>query len=276
MADASAAAPEARTRDAPRPPLRIGHKGADALVLGNTIESFRTAVELGAQVIEFDVLRPRADFADAADWRRAPAGPVPEATAPLLVAHDWGDAARREPLTLSEVLDAFTEPPLDRVEIDLDLKIAGREDEVVAAIRDRGLDDRAMASTMELAGLAELRRLAPELRIGWTLPRTTRDWTRYRWSRALVTGGLASLRARLPGIVRRRAPGLGVWSIWVYHAAITARLIAAAHAVDVAVIAWTVDDPHRVRALTALGVDGICTNDPRLLVRYEGRDGSRP
>jgi glycerophosphoryl diester phosphodiesterase len=265
VADPSATAPEARKTKARRAPLRIGHKGADAIVLGNTIESFRTAVALGAEVIELDVVRPRADFANPDDWRRAPPGPAPDATEPLLVAHDWGDTARREALTLAEVLDAFAEPPLDRVEIDLDLKIAGREDEIVAAIRERGLDDRTMASTMELASLAELRRLAPELRIGWTLPRTTRDWTRYRWARPLVAGGLASLRARLPGIVRRRAPGLGIWSIWVYHAAITPRLIAAAHAVDVAVVAWTVDDPERVRALTDAGVDGIRTNDPRLL-----------
>jgi glycerophosphoryl diester phosphodiesterase len=263
VTDAPATAPTPTARRGS--PLRIGHKGADALVLGNTLSSFRTAVEVGAEVIELDVLRPRADFADPDDWRRAPAGPDPDADSPLLVAHDWGDAARREALTLAETLDAFAAPPLDRVEIDLDLKIAGREDEVVAAIRERDLGPRAMASTMELGSLEELRRLDPELRIGWTLPRTTRDWTRYRWARPLVAGGLASMRARLPGIVRRRAPALGVWSIWIYHAAITRRLVAAAHGVDVAVIAWTVDDPARVRALTEIGVDGICSNDPRLL-----------
>jgi glycerophosphoryl diester phosphodiesterase len=31
------------------------------------------------------------------------------------------------------------------------------------------------------------------------------------------------------------------------------------------VIAWTVDDAERIERLSELGVDGICTNDPRLL-----------
>ena len=36
--------------------IRIGHKGADALVPGNTIASFEKAVEVGVDLIEFDVL----------------------------------------------------------------------------------------------------------------------------------------------------------------------------------------------------------------------------
>ena len=117
---------------------RIGHKGADAIRAGNTLESFEAAVAAGAEMIELDVLRPRSEFVDG-DWRRAVAGPAPAGAPPLLVAHDWGDAARRKSLTLDAVLDAFTRPPLDRVEVNCDLKIAGREDEIVAALAGRGL-----------------------------------------------------------------------------------------------------------------------------------------
>jgi glycerophosphoryl diester phosphodiesterase len=77
--------------------------------------------------------------------------------------------------------------------------------------------------------------------------------------------GSASLRARLPGLIRRKAPELGAWAVWMYHPLITPRLIAAAHDAGVAVIAWTVDDAARVAELTRIGVDGICSNDPRLL-----------
>jgi glycerophosphoryl diester phosphodiesterase len=250
-----------------RRPLRIGHKGAHAIVPGNTLESFRAAVELGVDVIELDVLRPRSDFPDGADWRRASAGPGTPGSDPLLVAHDWGDAARREPSTLAEVLDAFGEPPLDGVTVDLDLKVAGREDEVAAAIRERSLTERVMASTMELGSIQELHRLMPELRVGWTLPKSTRDWPAIRWARPLLAGGLASLRARLPGRVRRLAPMLGVSSIWAYHPVITPRLVSACHATGLQINAWTVDDAARIEALTAMGVDGICTNDPSLFVK---------
>lgn len=245
--------------------LRIGHKGADAIRPGNTLESFTAAVEAGVDAIEFDVLRPRADFADPAAWRTAPAGPARSPGGPLLVAHDWGDAARREPLTLAEALDAFTRPPLDRVRIDLDLKVAGREDEVVAALRERDLLERAMVSTMEVRSLHFLREHEPALQRGWTLPRVHRDWNSKRWARPLVLAGSAAFRARLPALVHAHAPRLGVWSIWVFHSLITPRLVRAAHRRKVAVIAWTVDDADRIAALRALGVDGICSNDPRLL-----------
>ena len=215
-------------------------------------------------MIELDVLRPRADFAARDDWRRAPAGPVASPGGPLLVAHDWGDAARREPLTLGDVLDAFTRAPLDRIEIDCDVKIAGREDEIVAALRERGLVERASVSTMETPSLRELRRLEPALRLGWTVPKISRDWSSMPWAKPLVFSAIASLRARLPRIVRRGAPALGVRSIWAYHPVITARLARACHDLGLELIAWTVDDLPRMRALQEMGVDGVCTNDPRL------------
>ena len=92
---------DAAPDDYPPPAVkRIGHKGADLIRPGNTLESFEAAVEAGVEMIELDVLRPRAEFRDGADWRRAVAGPAAADAPPLLVAHDWRDAARREPMRL--------------------------------------------------------------------------------------------------------------------------------------------------------------------------------
>lgn len=244
--------------------LRVGHKGADRIVPGNSIESFHAAAEVGVDAIEFDVLRPPEDFADGSDWRTAPAGPA-DGAGPILVAHDWAAAKRAgRCLTLDEALDAFTETPLDSLKLDLDIKICGREDEIAEAVRSRGLIERTMTSGTEIPTIRALGEIAPELSRGWTIPRVTRDWTKSRIGRPFVLAGMATLRARLPRRVRQEAPALGVEAIWVHHGLASGALARAAHDSGCILVAWTVDDAERMRELAAMGIDGICTNDPRL------------
>jgi glycerophosphoryl diester phosphodiesterase len=232
----------------------VGHKGADLIAPGNTPASFVAAVEAGVDTIELDVLWTRDGHPRLAADERTP----------LVVAHDWHDAAGREPLTLAEALDAFLKPPLDRVEIDLDLKLPGREGETVAALRERDLLERAMVSTMELSTLARIRELEPGLRRGWTYPKVRKDWASKRWAKAPMLAALAWMRERLPGLAARELPRLGVEAMWVYHPLVSRRLARITGLAGVELIAWTVDDPRRMAKLVAAGVDGICSNDPRL------------
>ncbi len=190
-----------------------------------------------------------------------------EQRAPLVVAHDWEDAERRTPLALTEALDAFLEPPLDRVEIDLDIKLPGREEELVDALRERGLTERAMISTMEMHTLRRVLELAPELRRGWTYPKVTKDWTSRRWARLPMRAALIAMRTQLPGLAAEKLPQFKVAAMWVYHPLVSARLARICDLSGVELIAWTVDDHKRMRKLVAMGVDGICSNDPRLFER---------
>lgn len=223
---------------------RIGHKGADSIVTGNTLESFDAAVEVGVDVVELDVLR-------AKEGR-------------LIVAHDHHDALMRKPLELTEALDLFLEPPLDGVEIDCDLKLPGREAELAGALAGRGLLGRAMVSTQEIESLLRLRQIEPDLRLGWTYPKTKRDWTQYGWAGPAVRAGISALRRRYPTVLAKRAPELRVQAAWVYHPIITPKAVEVAHELGLELVAWTVDDADSMRQLLELGVDGICTNDPRL------------
>jgi glycerophosphoryl diester phosphodiesterase len=233
----------------------VGHKGADAIAPGNTVESFRAAVEAGVDTIELDVL-----------W--LPDSHLPaQQRAPLVVAHDWEDAERRTPLQLTEALDAFLEPPLDGVEIDLDIKLPGREEELVEALRERDLVGRAMVSTMELYSLGRILELEPKLRRGWTYPKVTKDWTRRRWAKAPMAAALVAMRHRLPGLAAEKLPKFGVEAMWVYHPLISPQLARITRLAKVELIAWTVDDLARMRKLQAAGVDGLCSNDPRLFAR---------
>jgi glycerophosphoryl diester phosphodiesterase len=216
------------------------------------VESFRAAVAAGVDTIEFDVL-----------WLQDGHLPL-EQRAPLVVAHDWADAERRTPLALTEALDAFLEPPLDKVEIDLDIKLPGREEEVVKALQERDLVGRAMISTMEMHTLGRILELEPALRRGWTYPKVTKDWTSKRWAKPALLGALVTMRHRLPGLAAEKLPKFGVAAMWVYHPLVSPQLARICKLAEVELIAWTVDDAARMRKLVIAGVDGICSNDPRL------------
>jgi glycerophosphoryl diester phosphodiesterase len=233
----------------------VGHKGADLIAPGNTVESFHAAAAAGVDTIEMDVL-----------W--LPDSHLPlDQRAPLVIAHDWEDAERRTPLKLTEALDAFLEPPLDKIEIDLDIKLPGREEEVVEALGERGLVERAMISTMEMHTLKRILELQPALRRGWTYPKVTKDWSKKRWAKAPMLGAMVAMRHRLPGLAAQKLPQFGVAAMWVYHPLITPRLARICDLAGVELIAWTVDDLARMEKLVAAGVDGICSNDPRLFQR---------
>jgi glycerophosphoryl diester phosphodiesterase len=221
-------------------------------VPGNTVESFRAAVEAGVDTIEMDVL-----------WLADAHLPL-EQRHPLVIAHDWADAERRTPLKLTEALDAFLEPPLDRVEIDLDVKLPGREEELVEALRERCLIERSMISTMEMHTLRRIIELEPALRRGWTYPKVTKDWNSKRWAKGPILAAMMAMRHRLPGLAAEKLPQFGVEAMWVYHPLVSPRLARICALAGVELIAWTVDDLSRMQKLVAMEVGGLCSNDPRL------------
>jgi glycerophosphoryl diester phosphodiesterase len=223
--------------------IRVGHKGADHVAPGNTVESFEAALEHGVDMIEFDVLRAR-------DGR-------------LVLSHDYEDAEERDCLTLDEGLDHFAGEAYAGVELDVDLKLPGYEREVVEGLAGRGLSERSLVSTTYLKSLERLGELAPGLRRGWSVPRVRRDYT--RTALAIPAYAIARVwRARLPGQAADRMRAGGCEAIMAHEILVSGRLVHEVHAAGGQVYVWTVDDAERIRAYEELGVDGVITNDPRL------------
>jgi glycerophosphoryl diester phosphodiesterase len=223
--------------------IRVGHKGADHVAPGNTIESFEAALEHGVQMIEFDVLR-------TPDGR-------------LVLAHDYEDADSRDCLTLEQGLDHFAGEVYAGIELDVDLKLPGYEREVVDGLAERGLLERSLVSTMYTESLDRLGELAPELRRGWSVPRVRRNYL--RGPLALPAHVVVRVwRARLPGQAAARIRAGGCEAIMAHQVLVSRRLVQAVHSAGGQLYVWTVDDARRIRALEALGVDGVITNDPRL------------
>ena len=213
---------------------------------GNTVESFEAALAHGVDMIEFDVLRAR--------------------DGQLVLAHDYTDAEGRDCLTLQEGLEHFAGEAYSGVELDVDLKLPGYEREVVEGLQERGLAERSLVSTMYTESLERLGELAPGLRRGWSVPRVRRNYLRSPL--ALPAYAIVRLmRARLPGQAAGRINSDGCEAIMAHQVLVSRRLVKAVHSAGGELYVWTVDDAARIRALEALGVDGVITNDPRLFSR---------
>jgi glycerophosphoryl diester phosphodiesterase len=223
--------------------IRVGHKGAHHVAPGNTIESFEAALEHGVDMIEFDVLRSR-------DGR-------------LVLAHDYEDAESRECLTMEEGLDHFAGEAYAGVQLDVDMKLPGYERAVAEGLAERGLAGRSLVSSMYTESLDRMGELAPGLRRGWSVPRVKRNYMRSPL--AVPAYAIARvIRARLPGQAAARIRAGGCEAIMANRIVVSRRLVRSVHRAGGQLYVWTVDDARRIRALEALGVDGVITNDPRL------------
>lgn len=222
---------------------RVGHKGADLVAPGNTVESFEAALGYGVDMIEFDVLRLQ-------DGR-------------LVLAHDYEDAGGRRPLTLDEGLDHFAGDEYADVELDVDLKLPGYEREVVEGLADRGLGERSLISTTYPESLDVLGRLAPGQRRGWSVPRARRDYTKGALG-VVVLPALAYVRRRLPAQAAHMLRAGRCEAVMSHWRLVSPALVRSVHAEGGQVYVWTVDDAAQIERLGKLGVDGVITNDPRL------------
>ena len=227
---------------------RIGHKGADLIAPGNTPESFDAALAHGVDMIEFDVLPE--------DVKR------PERGA-LRLAHDFSHDISHAP-TLEEGLAHLAGEAFGAVELDVDLKLPGYEARVVEALRAHGLVERTLVSTQYMRSLVKLRELEPELRLGWSVPRVKRDYTRNLLYAAPAYALLLHARRRLPAVAAGHVAAGRCDAVMCHFKLVSPALVEAVIGAGGELFVWTVDDARRIRALEALGVTGVITNDPRL------------
>jgi glycerophosphoryl diester phosphodiesterase len=224
---------------------RVGHKGADLIAPGNTRASFDAALATGVDMIEFDVLPERGGDR-------------------LLLAHDYEDAASRDPLTLAQGLSHLASDAFAGIELDVDLKLPGYELRVVEALREHGLLERALISSMYPASLALIRASEPRIKLGWSVPRLRRDPFRSPALLLPTLGTLYIVRAVLPGRAAAAIRAGRCDALMVQWRLVTPRLVRGVRNAGGELYAWTVDDLPQLRALDALGVTGVITNDPRL------------
>ena len=134
---------------------------------------------------------------------------------------------------------------------------------VLGVVRGANLADRVTVQSFDWRTLVEMKRLDPEIETSCLTIQTANDDTVAQapdggpspWHAGLA---LRDHSGSLPALVK--AAGCGTWSMFWRN--LTPKDLAAAHALGLKVLPWTVNERGDMRNLIDLGVDGIITDYP--------------
>jgi glycerophosphoryl diester phosphodiesterase len=182
------------------------HRGVAAGAVENTIAAFTNAIDVGADMIEFDVRRTRDGALIA--FHDPAVGGVPVGA---LTRDEIAAAAGVKPPLLTEVLRTCA----GRIQLDVELKEDGYVPEVTAVLRDGFDPDQMVVTSFLPAVVAQAKDAFPALRTGllvgsggpWTdLPARLRELYPVALARSVRADYLAPhYRLAALGVVRRAA-----------------------------------------------------------------------
>jgi len=236
--------------------LGVAHRGAARYAPENTLAAFALALEHGAPAVECDVRRTRDGHLvvihdPIVDRTTDGHGPVASLTldevrhldAGRWFAPEW--AGERVPL-LEEVLGIVRGRALIKIEIKNDPTPAqGIERQVADAIRRQGLEEEVFVMSFDHHVVRAVRAAAPRI----------------------ATGILYSARLVDAVAAARAAAADGLCIHWGY---LDQGVVAEARQAGLGIFTWTVDDEEMFRRCLDLGVDGVTSNDTRLIARMGG------
>lgn len=252
--------------------LVIAHRGGAQLRPENTLAAFAHAAALGADVLEMDV-RATADgeivVLHDATLERTTDGKGPVAAIALAqlqkldAGYRWSaDGGRTYPfrgrrIRVPALAEVFARFPGARMNLEIKPAEAVFAQSLCDAIRRAGRTHQVLVASMSEDALGAFRDACPEVATSMG-PGEVRAFF------------LAHV-ARLSALISPRAAALQIPYRLGEQVLPSAGLVAAARGRNLRLHAWTVNDEDVLRRLIAIGVDGIITDRPDLLLRLLGR-----
>lgn len=250
----------------------MAHRGGSGRWPENTLLAFQNAADLGVDGLELDI-RSTADGAlvvihdEVVERVTNGRGPVNGFTLAALKQLDAGyhwtnDGGQSYPFrgqgvtipTLAEVFAAF---PHLWINIDIKQSEPPIVAPFVALLREMGMVEQVCVGSFAVETVRQFRQACPEAATAASLPEALRLFALNRVGLGrLYRGGATAMQLpEVQGRLRIVTPGF----------------VRAAHRRGVAVHVWTVDDVAGMRRLQQMGVDGLITDYPDLLLKLVGR-----
>ena len=240
--------------------LKIGHRGAPVYAPENTLRSFKKALEMGVDSVEFDIRRTKDDVLvvlhDATLERTTNgAGFLRDRTLQEVRVLDAGEGERVP--TLAEALEFLK----GKTRVTIELKERDCVPRLRAALHTAGpwnaadvmflaFDEKnPEASDSAWADLAELKNIYPQFCTALLFT-----------PRKMMESGL-SVAQICETAVAMKADALAPWSKMV-----TKEMIDLVHAYRLKIFTWVVDSRSDAVLLGSWGIDGIASNDPATLI----------
>jgi len=245
-----------KIRGFPRGCANIAHRGYSAVAPENTLASIRSAIEAGADAVEFDIHLtadriPVLMHDETLDRTTNGKGPVRNwrlEDIQRLDAGSWmGEEHAGEPVpTLGRALDLIRRSGVQAV---CELKEKDSAREAVQAIRGAGMLEHTVVIAFDDEAIAQVHALEPRLQCALL--------EHYR----LESGCDVELAASLA----TRAKACGATFLDLNYELLSVDLIAELHQRNIPFWCYTVEEEHSMDSLVWLGAAGITTNSPNVL-----------
>ena len=215
--------------------LIIGHRGASNIAPENTLKSFKKAIELGADYVEFDVHLSK--------------------DGEIIIMHDentlrtTGKNSLIKEMTLKELkklnagegekiptLDELIQVARGKVNLQLEIKATGMAKKIVEILENSGLIKSTLISSFNYSELLNIEKIEPKLKLA-----------------PLIVGIKENKTIQ-------NAVANNFYAIHPFYKMINKDFVDEAHEKNIKINAYTVDSKSAMRKLIEMGIDGIITN----------------
>lgn len=244
--------------------VNVAHRGASSVAPENTLASYRTAIEFGANGGECDVYRSADGILFLSHDRtpkRTMGGDEQNLTQMTFEqirqfdAGSWkGEKFKGEKVPmLAEYLKLLKDTKCHPV---IEIKQSGIEADVLECIRCYEMIDVSTIIAFDAGVVKEIRRLEPKIAVAWLYGEDLKD-----------KGTAEENAERLADFLLQRCRELDITVLDLNYGLLSPKLIKSLNEVGVHVWAWTVNDEAAMRRFLDWGVVSITTDKPELLSR---------